>query len=246
MKKSIIVLCFSLSLTTSAIAEHAHWGYQGDHAPENWGKMANAQTCTTGKNQSPIDIFASKTNQKLPKLKFNYRHATIKQIVDNGHTLQFNFDPNSGLTYNNKTYTLVQFHAHKAAEHTINGVRYPLELHFVHQAADHSKLVIAVFVQEGKANLYFEKLAAFKKLAKNSSENTNILFNPEHLYPHKHNYYRYAGSLTTPPCSEPVTWILFRQPITLPKAEIEAISYYLPKNNYRPIQPLNNRIIENN
>ena len=210
------------------------------------GKIADAQTCSTGKTQSPIDIFDSKTNHKLPPLKFDYRHADIKQIVDNGHSLQFNFDSNSNLTYNNKTYTLVQFHAHEPAEHTINGIRYPLELHFVHQAADHSNLVVAVFVQEGQQNSYFEKLSVFKKLAKNGSENTDILFNPEHLYPHNHSYYRYTGSLTTPPCSEPVTWILFRQPITLSKAEIAEIAQYLPKNNNRPVQPLNNRIIENN
>ena len=210
------------------------------------GKIADAQTCSTGKTQSPIDIFDSKTNHKLPPLKFDYRHADIKQIVDNGHSLQFNFDSSSNPTYNNKTYTLVQFHAHEPAEHTINGIRYPLELHFVHQAADHSNLVVAVFVQEGQQNSYFEKLSVFKKLAKNGSENTDILFNPEHLYPHNHSYYRYTGSLTTPPCSEPVTWILFRQPITLSKAEIAEIAQYLPKNNNRPVQPLNNRIIENN
>lgn len=245
MKKSILGLCLTLGLAGSAMAQ-THWGYQGDYAPENWGKMSDAQTCSTGKTQSPIDIFDSKTNHKLPPLKFDYRHADIKQIVDNGHSLQFNFDSNSNLTYNNKTYTLVQFHAHEPAEHTINGIRYPLELHFVHQATDQSNLVVAVFVQEGQQNSYFEKLSVFKKLAKNGSENTDIIFNPEHLYPHNHSYYRYTGSLTTPPCSEPVTWILFRQPITLSKAEIAEIAQYLPKNNNRPVQPLNNRIIENN
>ncbi|MCX8747561.1 carbonic anhydrase family protein [Snodgrassella sp. B3800] len=245
MKKSILGLCLTLGLAGSAMAQ-THWGYQGDYAPDNWGKMSDAQTCSTGKTQSPIDIFNSKTNHKLPPLNFDYRHADIKQIVDNGHSLQFNFDSNSNLTYNNKTYTLVQFHAHEPAEHTINGIRYPLELHFVHQAADHSNLVVAVFVQEGQQNSYFEKLSVFKKLAKNGSENTDILFNPEHLYPHNHSYYRYTGSLTTPPCSEPVTWILFRQPITLSKAEIAEIAQYLPKNNNRPVQQLNNRIIENN
>lgn len=197
--------------------------------------MADAQTCSTGKTQSPIDIFDSKTNHKLPPLKFDYRHADIKQIVDNGHSLQFNFDSNSNPTYKNKTYTLVQFHAHEPAEHTINGIRYPLELHFVHQAADHSNLVVAVFVQEGQQNSYFEKMSVFKKQAKKVAKIPISIFNPEHLYPNNHSYYRYTGSLTTPLCSEPVTWILFRQPITLSKAEI---AQYLPKNN--------NRTIENN
>jgi carbonic anhydrase len=89
-------------------------------------------------------------------------------------------------------------------------------------------------------------MAILKQLAKNGNQNTNILFNPKQLYPHNRSYYRYTGSLTTPPCSESVTWILFRQPIILSKAEIEDISHYLAKNNNRPIQPLNNRIIENN
>lgn len=246
MKKIILVLCLSLALTTSAMAEHAHWGYQGDNAPENWGKIADAHTCATGKTQSPIDIFASRTNQKLPKLKFNYRHANINKIANHGHSLHFYFGSNSTLTYNNTVYTLVQLHAHEPAEHTMNGVRYPLELHFVHQAADHSHLVVTVFVEESKENSYFEKMAILKQLAKNGNQNTNISFNPEQLYPHNRSYYRYTGSLTTPPCSESVTWILFRQPITLSKAEIEDISHYLAKNNNRPIQPLNNRIIENN
>lgn len=246
MKKIILVLCLSLALTTSAMAEHAHWGYQGDNAPENWGKIADAHTCATGKTQSPIDIFASRTNQKLPKLKFNYRHANINKIANHGHSLHFYFGSNSTLTYNNTVYTLVQLHAHEPAEHTINGVRYPLELHFVHQAADHSHLVVTVFAEESKENSYFEKMAILKQLAKNGNQNTNISFNPEQLYPHNRSYYRYTGSLTTPPCSESVTWILFRQPITLSKAEIEDISHYLAKNNNRPIQPLNNRIIENN
>lgn len=197
--------------------------------------MADAQTCSTGKTPSPIDIFDSKTNHKLPPLKFDYRHADIKQIVDNGHSLQFNFDSNSNPTYKNKTYTLVQFHAHEPAEHTINGIRYPLELHFVHQAADHSNLVVAVFVQEGQQNSYFENCLYSKNWLKMVAKIPISIFNPEHLYPHNHSYYRYTGSLTTPLCSEPITWILFRQPITLSKAEI---AQYLPKNN--------NRTIENN
>ncbi|MDF7675700.1 carbonic anhydrase family protein [Neisseriaceae bacterium ESL0693] len=244
MKKSVLL---SLILAANlAWADGSHWGYDGDLSPENWGTMEDAKTCSSGQKQSPIDILNSVEDQKLPAISFNYGAGHLTNIVDNGHSLQFNFQKGNHITYNDKEYTLVQFHAHEDAEHTIEGVRYPLELHFVHQAEDGSILVIAVFVKEGADNSYFEKLSAFKDLAKAGSLDTDIAFNPEELYPTDKAYYTYSGSLTTPPCSEPVTWILFKQPITMSVAEIEDIAKHLPKHNNRPIQPLNDRVISNN
>ncbi|MDV4042204.1 hypothetical protein CMT37_05100 [Elizabethkingia anophelis] len=222
-----------------------HWGYQGENAPEHWGEIKGNEKCRDKGAQSPINIVISqvKNDNSLPHIEYHYNDADIKNIEDNSHSLQFNFNKGSFIKYHGKNYELIQFHAHEESEHTIDGMRYPLELHFVHKAVDGSVLVIGTMVKDGMENSYFEKLSVFKAIAKNSKENTDIIFNPEKMYPANKAYYLYSGSLTTPPCSENVTWILFKNPITMTEDEIESIAEYLPKNNNRPVQPLNARIV---
>lgn len=222
-----------------------HWGYEGDEAPEHWGKLPGNEKCNETESQSPVNIVVSKVkhDSDLPKIGFEYRSAYIKDILDNGHSLQFDFKNGSYVVYNHKDYELVQFHAHEESEHTINGIRYPLELHFVHKAMDGAILVIGILVKEGKENSYFEKLSVFKDIAKNGKETTDIVFNPEKMFPKNKAYYTYLGSLTTPPCSDRVKWIVLKNPIEMTEDEIENISKYLPKRNNRPIQPLNGRTI---
>ncbi|KUY29879.1 carbonic anhydrase [Elizabethkingia ursingii] len=222
-----------------------HWSYQGEDAPEHWGEIKGNEKCNENGNQSPINIVISqvKNDNSLPIIEYHYNDADVKNIEDNGHSLQFNFNKGSFIKYQGKSYELIQFHAHEEAEHTIDGMRYPLELHFVHKAADGSVLVIGIMVKDGMENSYFEKLSVFKAIAKNSKENTDIIFNPQKMYPDNKAYYMYSGSLTTPPCSGNVIWILFKSPITMTEDEIASIAKYLPKNNNRPVQPLNARIV---
>ncbi|WP_161042399.1 carbonic anhydrase [Elizabethkingia anophelis] len=222
-----------------------HWSYQGEDAPEHWGKIKGNEKCNEKGNQSPINIVISQVinNNSLPNTEYHYKDADIKNIEDNGHSLQFNFNKDGFIKYHAKTYELIQFHAHEESEHTIDGMRYPLELHFVHKAIDGSILVVGVMVKDGMENSYFEKLSVFKAIAKNNKENTDIIFNPEKMYPVNKAYYMYTGSLTIPPCSENVIWILFKNPITMTVDEIESIAKYLPKNNNRPVQPLSARIV---
>ena len=244
MKKNILL---ALLCSTSIVWAHDdHWGYEGDLAPQNWGTMNNAHLCSIGQRQSPIDIFDSVADQKLPLIHFHYNPSYITKIVDNGHSLQFNVKQGSTITYNNKVYTLMQFHVHEPAEHTIDGIRYPLELHFVHQAKDGSTLVMAVLVKEGLTNSYFEKLSLYRNLAKAESADVEITLNPENLLPQDKTYYTYQGSLTTPPCTESVIWIVFKQPITMSPTQIQSLALHLPKNNNRPLQPLNGRIVTHN
>ncbi|MGM5629947.1 carbonic anhydrase family protein [Apibacter raozihei] len=241
--KLFLIGCLAFSFVFS---QNHHWGYDGEGSPEHWGEMQGGEQCGKGKYQSPINITKSKLDKKLPKIIFNYGSGEIDEIEDNGHSLQFDFKEGSTITYNNKVYTLAQFHAHEESEHKIDGIRYPLELHFVHRAQDGSVLVIAVMVKDGPENSYFEKLDVFKKLGKHSKEETHIVFNPEKMYPKKKSYYTYVGSLTTPPCAENVTWIVFKNPIDMTEQEIDEIADHLPKSNNRPIQPLHDRIILNN
>ncbi len=224
-------------------AQH-HWGYEGNEAPEHWGEIEGNEKCGKSSAQSPIDILTSAVaSKKGAKPEFHYDAGDIKNITDNGHTLQFDFKEGNYVIYNNKKYFLLQFHAHEESEHTIDGIRYPLELHFVHKALDGSVLVIAVMAKEGAENSHFEKLKVFKSLAKNGKEDIEINFNPEKMYPHNKAHYTYAGSLTTPPCSDNVTWVLFKNPIEMTEEEIKDIAKHLPKSNNRPIQPLNGRVV---
>ena len=227
-------------------AQHSEWGYQGAGSPEHWGEIEGAGKCGQSQKQSPINIVTQKVKAgaSMNALKFNYNLGDVKDIVDNGHSLQFDFKEGSYITYEGKKYNLYQFHAHEESEHTIDGIRYPLELHFVHIAEDKSSvLVIGVMVKDGEENSYFEKLKVFKTLAKNGKEETDIAFNPEQMYPKNKNFYTYQGSLTTPPCSDNVTWVVFKDPITMSESEIEDIEKHLPKSNNRPVQPLNGRTV---
>lgn len=237
---------FTLSLLSLAFANaQQHWGYEGDEAPEHWGEIQGNEKCNQSKSQSPINIVVSKVkpNSSLKKVEFHYETAGIENIADNGHSLQFDFKKGSYVIYGNQKYYLAQFHAHEESEHTIDGIRYPLELHFVHRAMDGAVLVIAVMVKEGEENSYFERLKVFKEIDKNGKESTDIEFNPQKMYPKNKSYYTYFGSLTTPPCSDNVTWIVFKKPIEMNEDEIENIAKHLPKSNNRPIQPLNGRVV---
>ncbi len=243
MKKFILGLgVLSAGLTS---AQHSDWGYTGDTAPEKWGYIQGAEKCGQSKSQSPINIVNTKVklNGKLPAPKFNYSLGDVKDIVDNGHSLQFDFKEGSYMEFEGTKYMLIQFHAHEESEHTIDGVRYPLELHFVHKSAAGKIIVVGVMVKEGEENSYFEKLKVFKSLAKNAKEDTDIAFDPEKMYPTNKAYYTYEGSLTTPPCSDQVTWIVFKNPITMTEGEIEDVAKHLPKSNNRPVQPINGRVV---
>jgi carbonic anhydrase len=242
--KKILISIISL-FPMLFISAQQHWSYEGQESPEHWSEIKGNEKCGQSKSQSPINIITSKTkNDKNPdKLHFSYDYGDIKDIEDNGHSLQFDFKEGNFITYSGKKYTLIQFHAHEESEHTIDGIRYPLELHFVHKAVDGSVLVIGAMVKEGEENSYFEKLKIFKNLAKHSKEDTDIIFNPEKMYPKNKGYYSYSGSLTTPPCSDNVTWIIFKDPIEMTEEEIVEISKHLPKSNNRPLQPLNGRKI---
>jgi carbonic anhydrase len=242
MKKIIL----TLSLLTLGLANaQQHWSYDGKESPEHWGELEGNEKCNQSKFQSPINILTLKAakDKNLKNIDYHYNNGDVKDIVDNGHSLQFDFKEGSFVNYLGKEYSLIQFHAHEESEHTIDGIRYPLELHFVHKAADGSVLVIGVMVKEGEENSYFEKLKIFKSLAKNGREDADIPFNPEKMYPKNKSYYTYHGSLTTPPCSDNVTWIVFKEPIKMTEEEVEEIAKYLPKSNNRPIQPLNGRKI---
>jgi len=229
------VLSGFLSLS---VAQEAHsWGYSGEHSPDHWGGV-----CSTGKDQSPIDI-VNPTKEKLPAIEFSYRASPLS-VVNNGHSIQVNYGPGSSIVRDGKTYDLVQFHFHHMSENTIKGEHTPMELHLVHKASDGSLAVVAVMLQEGKANKVVETVWS-NISAEEGKENApaSVTVDAAGLLPHKHGYYTFPGSLTTPPCSEGVLWLVLEEPETLSTEQIAKFAAIYP-DNARPVQPLNGRQVQ--
>ncbi len=236
-------------LITVAFVAHAadqapQWGYSGEHGPEKWGDMeAGFAACKLGKEQSPIDILNAKKSA-LPALDFKYAKSGA-EVVNNGHTIQVNLVDGGVLNLDGVPYKLVQFHFHAPSEEKINGKAYPMEAHLVHQNAKGQLAVVAVLLTEGKANTALGPV--FKNLpqAEGSKKTIGANFNAAELLPAARGYFKYVGSLTTPPCSEGVRWQVLKQPVEVSKAQIAAFRK-LYNMNARPVQPLNDRKVEEN
>jgi len=224
--------------------QELHWSYKGETGPENWKNLSDKFVDCGGNSQSPIDIVTKNVinDESLSKPEFNYGKSKVN-IINNGHTVQFNVDGNNTVKLNGKDYKLLQFHYHALSEHTIDGKYYPLEVHFVHKHADNDFAVIGLMYVEGKENDLFKNfLDKFptEKGGKFTGEETIDLIK---ILPENYSYYNYNGSLTTPPCSEIVNWYVFKTPVEASKEQIEKFSKILD-NNYRPVQALNGRKVK--
>lgn len=231
-----------LAASTAVSAETVHWGYSGQEAPERWGTLSSEfSLCGTGKNQSPVNIHnALKTHHS--KLKLHYS-AGKQTIVNNGHTIQVTVMPGNTLELDDEKYTLKQFHFHTPSENEIEGKRYPLEVHFVYQDKDDALAVVAVMFNEGKQN---EELATLWRQMPVNVGTSNTLFSPidiRALLPEIFNYYRFSGSLTTPPCTEGVTWLVLDAMSTVSAEQVKQFESVLHHTNNRPLQPLNGRVV---
>ena len=229
--------------TTQSENHPLHWSYTGEGAPYNWGKINNDFiTCSTGKSQSPIDITAV-TVTTLPDIQFDYKASRLR-VSNNGHTVKFSYDAGSSIVINGKRYKLLQFHFHSPSEHTIGGKAYDMVAHLVHQADDGQLAVVAIMMNVSKKdNTFLAQL--WKNLPQSKEErfqNDNFKINIENLLPDSDKYFNYSGSLTTPPCSEGVNWIVMNQAIQVSAEQVKAFTDLFPASD-RPVQPLNGRVI---
>ena len=223
-------------------AEHAaHWSYEGEGAPQHWGELDAAnKVCAIGSQQSPIDINgAISADLAAIDLKWADRAATI---VNNGHTIQLNFAEGSTLTRGDTTYKLLQVHFHRPSEHLINGKPFPMEAHFVHRADNGALAVLGVLIAGGGSNEAFSKIIATMPAEHGPAVPADASINPKALLPAKLGYYRYQGSLTTPPCTEIVDWLLLTDYITVSTEDILAFAKLYPMNA-RPVQSDNRRFV---
>lgn len=240
MKKILAFLL--LGSTSFSYASGVHWDYDGEAGPESWGKLSPEYVqCSSGHNQSPINIEGALKAQKKP-LSISYTRAG-KEIFNNGHTVQINFAPGNTLKLEDGVYELKQVHFHAPSENLIAGKTYPLEAHFVHADARGNLAVIGVMFEQGKFNPALQKL--WEQMPANEGAPIALAASvtPTQLMPASRGYYRFAGSLTTPPCSEGVRWIVLKQPISASREQIEGFAHVMKHHNNRPVQPINGRVV---
>lgn len=220
--------------------EAPHWGYEGEVGPEHWGELnPDWALCSTGEEQSPVDIPASAALNP-DDILFGYDPSQLT-IVNNGHTIQVNYDPGSTIEVGGKSYELKQFHFHALSEHTVDGVNTPMEMHLVHQAEDGQYAVVGVFINSGDANAAFEPIwANLPAEAGDPMAIDGVMVNADDLLPGERTYYRYNGSFTTPPCTEGVQWLVLNTSISLSEGQIGDFTAIVD-GNYRPVLPMNDR-----
>ena len=223
-------------------AAEGHQGsYEGVGGPDHWGDLdAASKVCSTGSQQSPIDVERA-IEADLPDLKIQWAKSA-DTIVNNGHTIQLNVAPGSTLMLGDDEYKLVQFHFHRPSEHLVDGKRFPMEVHFVHQHSSGKLAVVGVLMSAGKENPAFNKVVATMPDKEGPAVKADPAIDPNGFLPDDLDYYRYNGSLTTPPCAETVAWLLLTDPIEVSEADVARFAK-LYAMNARPVQKDNRRFV---
>lgn len=239
MKKTVSALAFSLLSCAAFAGSGAHWEYAGEAGPENWAKLSPEYGTCAGKNQSPINIDGL-IESELKPIAFNYGSGTT-EILNNGHTVQVNAQPGSSISIDGIVFELKQLHFHAPSENLIKGKSFPIEAHLVHADKDGHLAVVAVMFEEGKANKALEK--AWAQMPKHAGDKLALTpgLAPQEFLPKDRNYYRFNGSLTTPPCSEGVRWLVMKQPVTASREQVAAFAHVMHHPNNRPVQSVNAR-----
>jgi carbonic anhydrase len=237
----------SVKLPAKAAADThaAHWDYKGPGGPAAWGGLKpEFSLCNTGQRQSPIDIRGGLAVD-LDPVQFNYQ-ASRFAVVDNGHTVQVNLAAGNTIEVGGKRFELLQFHFHRPSEERIDGRQFEMSLHLVHKDDQGRLAVVALLFEKGPAHPVLQKVWNNLPLERNEEAAARTPLELTDLLPADRRYYTYMGSLTTPPCSEGVQWIVMRQPVTVTPEQIEIFARIYPMNA-RPVQQLaGRRIIQSN
>ena len=236
---------------TPHATHEVHWGYEGEEGPEHWADLSPEYTlCRDGREQSPVDLTdavpasGARLERRLGTTVLNRdQRARVMDLVDNGHTIQITNDAAMSIDVDGEHFELVQYHFHAPSEHTIDGQHAPLEAHFVHKSAAGELAVAAALFEEGAHNPVLDPIVASLPSGPEDSRHIEGLeLDLKELQPLPEHYYRYEGSLTTPPCSEGVRWLVSAERRTLSPKQMAAFTSRLHDNN-RPTQPRGHREI---
>jgi len=237
------ILLGSALFTSCAVmaAGSPHWEYSGNDGPPNWAKLTADFHGCNGKNQSPVNLTGF-IEAELKPIKISYQ-AGGNEILNNGHTVQVNYAAGSSIVVDDIQFDLKQFHFHAPSENHINGKSYPMEMHLVHADKDGNLAVVALMFEEGAENKALAKI--WPSFPANIDEKNALTspFSAAQLLPANHDYYRFEGSLTTPPCTEGVRWLVMKKSASASQKQVEAFSHAIHHANNRPIQAINARVI---
>lgn len=260
----IIIICVLMCLTscgkTQRVSSQSHtekteWGYEAKNGPDVWAQLSPEYfLCAEGRHQSPIDL-VNPTPAKLPLITDAYSHTRDLNIRNTGHTIEVTYPEGSHIYIDGTAYQLLQFHFHAPSEHTVAGKLFDMEMHLVHKSEEGNLAVVGLLIEKGRHNPSYDPVWDHLPAAPGETQRVAISGNlpvdprmmlspngqatDEALQPFP-PVYRYEGSLTTPPCSEGVQWIVLTTPIEMSEAQIAAFKAIIYDNN-RPVQPLNRR-----
>ena len=258
-KRLILAICFVMCITGCGGAKNlplhtdkVEWGYAAENGPDVWGQLnPEYSLCAEGTHQSPIDL-VNPMQTKLPIIFYEYYPATGVDIHHNGHTIEVAYPEDSRIHIDGTHYQLLQFHFHAPSEHTVAGKPFDMEMHLVHKSEEGNLAVVGLLIENGRHHPAFDPVWAYLPstpletqrienviidLALMLSPNKQITDEAVKTFP---STYRYNGSLTTPPCSEGVKWIVLTTPVEMSESQIAAFKAIIHGNN-RPVQPLNGR-----
>ena len=228
--------------TNGAQAGPAHWDYVGGAGPESWGQMKpEFAKCSSGTRQSPIDI-RDGIKVNLDPVQFDYKPSPFR-VLDNGHTVQVNVGPGNSIDVAGRRFDLVQFHFHRPSEERINGKQFDMVAHLVHKDIDGRLAVVAVLLDRGSAHPLVQSVWNNLPLEKGDEVAARTTLDMNTLLPTERSYFTYMGSLTTPPCSEGVLWMVMKTPMPISNEQVGIFARLYPMNA-RPIQSVSGRLIK--
>ncbi len=243
-KLSMFATATLLALSTTYAGEHPSWSYDGDTGPAHWGEINEHNSlCSGGVNQSPINI-ENTIEAELEDIKFNYKSEAI-ECLNNGHTVQVNFKKGNTITVEGRSFNLIQYHFHTPSENHIKGKSFPMEVHFVHADDKGNLAVVGVMFSKGDENKALAKIIDHLPTKSGETNRLTSTLLPSELLPKDEGYYRFNGSLTTPPCSESVRWYVMEDAVTVSKEQLKLMEKAMHAPNNRPLQPVNARPILN-
>ncbi len=227
---------------TAATPESVRWAYDGKTGPHAWGRLRpEFATCGNGQRQSPIDI-RDGVALDLEPLQFDYR-ASAFAVIDNGHTVQVNVAPGNFIEAQGTRWQLQQFHFHRPSEERLDGRRFEMVVHLVHRHDDGRLAMLAVLLERGAAQPLLQTVWNHLPLEKHEEATARVMLDINQLLPDDRRYYTYMGSMTTPPCSEGVLWLVLQKPVQLSDRQIDIFARLYPMNA-RPVQSASGRMIK--
>ncbi len=241
------LVTMTIAITTLASlafagGDKSSWSYTGKTGPEHWGTLDEHNVlCAGGVNQTPINL-ENFIEAELENIKFHYDKKGTS-FLNNGHTVQVNFEKGNSITIEGKTFELVQYHFHTPSENHIQGKSYPMEVHLVHADKEGNLAVVGVMFEVGKENRGLSKI--LKNVPHKCGEKHDLKDKAlaSDLLPKNREYYRFNGSLTTPPCSENVHWFVMKESVSISKEQLKLMEKVMHAPNNRPIQSTNARPI---